>query len=80
MRSFFLRHRRSTRAQRLIRILRDAKWHATRELVRRVSHSFGGAKFHLLRRGYDIRRRRHPTKPDQHEYRLITQPHDRDDC
>jgi len=79
MRSIFARAR-GTRAQRLLRVLADNKWHATRALVRRVGHSFGGAKFHLIRRGYDIRRRRHTTKPEEHEYRLISTPRERDDC
>lgn len=79
MHSLFTGTRR-TRAQRLLRVLEDAKWHATQELVRRVGHSFGGAKFHLVRRGYDIKRRRHATKPDEHEYRLISAPRDRDEC
>ncbi|MDB4958163.1 MAG: hypothetical protein JWO36_5732 [Myxococcales bacterium] len=76
MRSLF-RTTAATRAQRLLRILRDHNWHPTSELVRKVSHTFGGAKFHLLRRGYDIRRARHPRKVNEHLYRLEREPDER---
>lgn len=80
MRSFFRARLGNTRAQRLIRILRnDKKWHATDELVRRVSHTFGGAKFHLVRRGYVILCRPHPTKRNLHQYRLLAEPPERDE-
>jgi len=78
MRFIFTRSK-GTCAKRLIRVLQDTKWHSTRELVRRVGHDFGVAKFHLVRRGYDIRRR-FAAKPNQYEYRLISTPRERDDC
>jgi hypothetical protein len=48
-----------TRAERLLRVLSDHEWHSTKELVRRVGHSFAGAKFRLTgyRHHYDIESR-----------------------
>lgn len=66
-------HRR-TKAKRLLTILEDGHWHATQELVRRVGHTFGGAKRHLVLSGYQIERERHPAKKYQHQYRLTDGP------
>lgn len=54
-------------------ILRDERWHSTSELVRRVGHTFAGAKWKLTGYGYSIEKRRHPTKPRQWQYRLTDQ-------
>ena len=65
---------RSTRTDRLLAVLKDDDWHATKELIRRVGHTFAGAKFTLVARGYAIERRRHPRKRRQHLYRLVDEP------
>ena len=70
---------RLTRAERLLTILADGRWHDTAELVERVGHSFAVAKYHLahggtavasLLQGEMIEVRRHPTAPRQFQYRL----------
>jgi len=61
---------RSTRADRFLTVLSDHQWHTTSELVRRVGHTFGGAKFGLIHQGHVIERRPHPTRRYQHQYRL----------
>lgn len=61
---------RPTKAEKLLTVLRDGEPHATKELVRRVGHTFGGAVFKLRRNGYDIARQGHPSKRYQHEYQL----------
>lgn len=63
-----------TKTERLLTILEDGRWHATQELVRRVGHTFGGAKRHLVQAGYIIERERHPAKKYQHQYRLSDGP------
>ena len=62
---------RRTKAEKLHAVLSDHNWHATRELSRRVGHTFAVAKFKLVRNGYRIERERHPVKRFQHQYRLI---------
>ena len=61
---------RQTNAARLLLILGDRKWHTTRELARRVGHTFGRAKFTLVHTGHEIERERHPSRLHQHQYRL----------
>ncbi len=65
--------RRGTKAQLLLGALEDRQWHDTQELVRRVGHTFGMAKFQL---GGDrfrctIQKRHHPARRHQWQYRLI---------
>lgn len=64
-----------TKADKLLAILLDHACHSTRELVRRVGHTFGGAIYQLRRpaarrKGYVIERRKHPTRKYEHQYRL----------
>lgn len=62
---------RRTKAEKLLAVLSDHHWHATRELTRRVGHTFAVAKFKLVRQhGYHIERERHPRNRNQHQYRL----------
>ncbi len=63
-----------TRSERLLAALADRKWHATKELARRVGHSFGGAVFRLRAGGFGIRCEKHPAKRHQYRYRLVEQP------
>lgn len=63
-------NKQTTRAERLLSILGDGKWHSTKELIRRVGHTFAGAKFMLVRKGVDIESRPHPTRKRQYQYRL----------
>lgn len=58
-----------TKAERLLELLTDGRWHATRQLVRRVGHSFAVAMFVLRSRGHVIERERHPTRRRQFRYR-----------
>jgi len=59
-----------TKAEQLLNVLSDGKWHSTKELVRLVGHTFAGAKFHLIDCGYQIERRPHPRRRWQWQYRL----------
>lgn len=59
----------ATRAALLERILSDGEWHSTRELVRRVGHTFAGAKFTLVGYGHAIDKRKHPSRSRQYQYR-----------
>jgi hypothetical protein len=59
-----------TKAERLYGILLDRAWHATQELVAKVGHTFAVAKWHLVRLGYDIDKRRHPDERRTFEYRM----------
>ena len=63
-----------TKIQKLLNVLEDGDWHTTKELSRRVGHTFAVSKFHLTRYGYLIERRRHPSYRYQHQYRLIEYP------
>lgn len=63
-----------TKTDKLIHVLSDGKWHSTKELVRRVGHTFAVAKFALIRDGHRIDREVHPTQPRQHRYKLIAGP------
>lgn len=65
-----------TKAEKLLAILDDGKWHTTKELVRRVGHTFGGAKFQLARFGYNIMSEPHPARQRQWRYRLVAEPQD----
>lgn len=69
-----IKHPDRPRAERLLGVLADGRWHPTRELVRRVGHTFAGAKFALVRDGYEIDRRPHGSRRRQHEYRLVRVP------
>lgn len=59
-----------TQAEKLLAILVDRTYHATKELARRVGHRFGSVIYQLRRRGHTIHREPHPTKKHQHQYRL----------
>lgn len=64
-----------TKADKLLAILLDRACHSTKELVRRVGHTFGCAIYQLRRptarrKGYVIERRKHPTKKYEHQYHL----------
>ena len=59
-----------TKADKLLAILRDRAAHSTKELVRRVGHTFGGAVFKLRRQGRVIERISHPAKAHEHQYQL----------
>ena len=63
-----------TKVAKLHRILSDQKWHSTQELVRRVGHTFGGAKFKLVNCGHVIEKRKHPSKKHQWQYQLLDEP------
>ena len=64
------RGRTGTRAVRLMAALRDRRWHSTRELVRRVGHTFASAKHWLVKRGTAVARDRDPRRPGNYRYRL----------
>lgn len=59
------------KVEKLYRVLSDGKWHSTRDLVRRVGHSFSVSKFRLIQYGHVVEKRPHPTKRWQWEYRLL---------
>lgn len=61
-----------TNAERLYAVLADGQWHSTKELVRRVGHTFAGAKRQLTHAGYHVLKRRHPRRRHQWQYRLHT--------
>lgn len=63
---------RLTKVEKLLSVLSDGNWHSTKELVRRVGHSFAGAKFKLVFYGYAVDKRIHPTKARQYQYRLVS--------
>ncbi len=65
---------RPTKAEKLLSVLGDGKWHSTKELVRRVGHTFGGAKFQVVHFGYRIEAEPHPKKHRQWRYRLAGEP------
>lgn len=70
-----------TKVRRLFDILCDLEWHDTKELARRVGHTFIVAKWRLETRGkwpsdefphsFEIEKRRHPMDPFQWQYRLV---------
>ena len=60
-----------TQVERLLVILSDHHWHATKELARRIGHTFHVAIFVARQNYYVVERRRHPTTAYQHEYRLV---------
>ena len=62
-----------TKKEKLLEVLSDGRWHSTKELVRRVGHTFAVAKFVLTFYGYNIEKRRHPNRPYQWQYRLASQ-------
>lgn len=61
---------RPSKVEKLHAVLSDGHWHTTKELVRRVGHSFSCAKFRLVQYGHRIEKRRHATRKWQWEYRL----------
>jgi len=63
-----------TKVEKLLAVLSDGQWHSTRELARRVGHSFAVAKFRLVGFGYPVERRRHAMRRHQHQYRLLDEP------
>lgn len=65
---------RITKADKLLAVLSDQDWHATKELSRRVSHAFAGSIFKLRRSGYTIEKRHHPTREYHYQYRLTEEP------
>ncbi len=66
--------RRGTKAERLLVLLEDERWHSTQELVRRIGHTFAVAKFYLVQCGYCIEKRPHQGAPHQWQYRLTDEP------
>ena len=65
------RNRRcDTKVDKLITVLSDDKWHSTKELVRRVGQTFGGARHWLAKTGINVQRRSHKKKRWQYEYRI----------
>jgi len=65
-----------TKTQRLFLVLSDGNWHTTRELARRVGHTFACAKFKLVNAGYQIEKRPHPVSAYQWQYRLSASSRD----
>jgi hypothetical protein len=65
---------RRTKIEKLLHVLSDGKWHSTRELVRRVGHTFSVAKFKLVQYGYPVQRQKHHNRKYQHLYRLPELP------
>jgi len=65
---------RITKAERLLNLLRDGRWHNTKQLARRVGHAFAVAKFKLVGYGYVIECEKHPTKLYEYRYRLVDEP------
>ena len=59
-----------TKAERLYSLLLDRAWHATQELVAVVGHTFAVAKWHLVRLGYEIDKRRAAGQRRTFEYRM----------
>ena len=71
MNTFFPRpSRRITKAEQLRLLLSDHSWHSTKELTRRIGHTFAVAIFKLRHTGYPIDRRSHPAKRRQFQYRF----------
>ena len=63
-----------TKAEKMLNLLSDGQWHTTKELVRRVGHTFAVAKFNLTNWGYFIEKQSHPKKRFQNQYRLLDKP------
>ncbi len=63
--------RRRTKPIILYEILSDRRWHSTRELSRRVGHTFAMATYLLRRNGHVIARERHLDCRYQFRYRLL---------
>lgn len=61
---------RQTKAERLYEVLSDYAWHTTRELVRRVGHTFAVAKRKLAQLGIDISKKPDPGINRHWLYRL----------
>lgn len=66
---------RLSKTEKLLYVLADGDWHSTKELSRRVGHTFAVFKSHLKlrlhRNGRFIEKRRHPLQRYQYQYRLI---------
>lgn len=60
-----------TNLEKAYRLLGDGQWHSTKELARRVGHSFAGTLYVIRHRDHNhIESRRHPRRPTQWQYRL----------
>lgn len=70
----FRKDSKKTKLELLLEALEDGRWHSTRELSRRVGHTFAVFKSKLVHHGYPVERRRHETKKHQHQYRLLEEP------
>jgi hypothetical protein len=62
---------RPTKVEKLLTVLGDGETHTTRELVRRVGHTFGTAVFRLRQDGHHIVTSPHPTRRWQSNYQLV---------
>jgi hypothetical protein len=63
---------RPTNAEQLRLLLSDGQWHSTKELSRRIGHTFGFSIWKLRHEEHrDIERRAHPSCRYQHQYRLV---------
>ncbi len=68
------RRRRATQADKLFDVLSDFRWHTTKELARRVGHSFTSAVGALEREGFHVTQRSHPRRRWQYQYRIGDEP------
>lgn len=66
-----MKNYKPTKIEKLLAVLSDKKWHSTKELVRKVGHTFSTAKYRLITYGYHIKSRLHPARKHQWEYRLL---------
>jgi len=64
-------NQRPTKIEKLYNVLKDGNWHSTKELARKVGHTFGVAKFKLQSFGYRVQVDPHPSKRWQFRYRLV---------
>jgi len=65
-----MKNKKKTKLEKLLDVLLDNNWHTTKELVRRVGHTFSTAKHRLIHYGYNIISRVHPKKQYQWQYKL----------
>jgi hypothetical protein len=68
---FSPRNRRTSKVDRLRLILSDGQFHTTRELVRRIGHTFGVAIFKLRRMHRQVICQLQPGTGRQYRYRLV---------
>ena len=57
-------------AEKLFYLLKDGKWHPTRELVEQVAHCFAVAKYQLVHRDKRHVETRRKALSTEYEYRL----------